>query len=201
VVQPIDLPPILRPLEPFRDQLLMLKGVHDKVQGDGDRHMRGMGCLLTGIELFPGNIQGGGETPAGWSSGLSIDQEIKNFFQSQPMTRTRFGSLEFGVGVQDRADPWTRMSYAGSGQPVAPISDPYQMYQKLYGQLKDKENGKACERGTEHVLGVGSGFLLNACVECVADLRTLAAEGHRARASGQGSGPDGACSVTAHVSS
>ena len=32
VVQPIELPPILRPLEPFRDQLLMLKGVHDKVQ-------------------------------------------------------------------------------------------------------------------------------------------------------------------------
>jgi len=31
------------------------------------------------------------------------------------------------------------MSYAGPNQPVAPISDPYQMYQKLYGQLKDKE--------------------------------------------------------------
>ncbi len=56
------------------------------------------------------------------------------------MTHTRFGSLEFGVGVQDRADPWTRMSYAGPGRPVAPISDPYQMYEKLYGQMKDREN-------------------------------------------------------------
>ena len=55
-------------------------------------------------------------------------------------TRTRFGSLEFGVGVTDRADPWTRMSYAGANKPLAPISDPYQMYQKLYGQLNDKEN-------------------------------------------------------------
>jgi hypothetical protein len=44
------------------------------------------------------------------------------------------------VGVTDKADPWTRMSYAGPNQPVAPISDPYQMYQKLYGQLKEKEN-------------------------------------------------------------
>ena len=44
------------------------------------------------------------------------------------------------MGVTDRADPWTRMSYAGPNQPVAPISDPYQMYQKLYGQLKDKES-------------------------------------------------------------
>ena len=140
VVQPIELPPILRPLEPFRDQLLMLKGVHDKVQGDGDKHMRGMGCLLTGIELFPGNIQGGGETPAGWSSGLSIDQEIKNFLQSQPETATRMGSLEFGVLVPNRADTWTRMIYAGPNKPVTPIDDPYQMFHRLYGQLKDRES-------------------------------------------------------------
>jgi len=96
--------------------------------------------LLTGIELFPGNIQGGSDTPAGWAKGISIDQEIKNFFQSREATRTRFGSLEFGVGVSDRADPWTRMSYAGPNQPVAPTDDPYQMYQKLYGQLRDRDS-------------------------------------------------------------
>jgi hypothetical protein len=140
VVQPIELPPILKPLEPFRDQLLMLKGVHDKVRGDGDHHMRGMGCLLTGIELFPGNIQGGAATPAGWSSGLSIDQEIKTFLQSQPETATRFGSLEFGVLVPNKADTWTRMIYAGPNKPVAPIDDPYHMFHKLYGQMKDRES-------------------------------------------------------------
>ena len=143
VVQPVELPPILKPLEPFRDRLLTLRGVHDKVQGDGDRHMRGMGCLLTGIELFPGNIQGGGETPAGWSSGLSIDQEIKTFFQSQPESATRFGSLELGVLVPNRADTWTRMVYAGPNKPVAPIDDPYQMFHKLYGQVKDRESMKS----------------------------------------------------------
>ena len=131
---------IMTPLEPFKDRMLILNGLCNKVRGDGDNHMRGMSCLLTGIELFPGNIQGGSHTPAGWASGISIDQEIKNFFQSREDTRTRFGSLEFGVGVTDRADPWTRMSYGGPNKPIAPISDPYQMYQKLYGQLKDKEN-------------------------------------------------------------
>ena len=131
---------ILAPLDPFKDRMLILNGLSNKVRGDGDNHMRGMSCLLTGIELFPGNIQGGSHTPAGWASGISIDQELKNFFQSREDTRTRFGSLEFGVGVTDRADPWTRMSYAGPNKPVAPISDPYQMYQKLYGQLKDKES-------------------------------------------------------------
>src|SRR5437667_7905218 len=131
---------IMTPLEAFKDRMLVLNGLCNKVRGDGDNHMRGMSCLLTGIELFPGNIQGGSHTPAGWASGISIDQKLKNFFQGHGETRTRFGSLEFGVGVTDRADPWTRMSYGGPNKPIAPISDPYQMYQKLYGQLKDKEN-------------------------------------------------------------
>jgi len=133
------LKPILEPLAPFKDRMLTLHGVCDKLRGDGDNHMRGMGCLLTGAELFPGNIQGGSHTPAGWASGISVDQEIKNFLQSNPETRTRFGSLEFGVMVPDRADTWTRMSYAGPNKPIAPIDDPYQMFQKLYGRRKNKE--------------------------------------------------------------
>ncbi len=128
---------ILEPLEPFRDRTLMLKGVCDKVRGDGDNHMRGMGCLLTGIELFPGNIQGGSHTPAGWASGLSIDQELRQYLQAQEATRTRFGTLEFGVAVPDRADTWTRMVYSGPNKPVAPIDNPYQMLNKLYGRAKD----------------------------------------------------------------
>lgn len=131
------LKPILEPLVPFRNQLLILNGVCDRVRGDGDNHMRGIGCLLTGIELFPGNIQGGSHTPAGWARGISIDQEIKNYLQRSPETRTRFGSLEFGVMVPERADTWTRMVYAGPNQPVTPIDDPYQMFQKLYGRHKD----------------------------------------------------------------
>lgn len=133
-----QLTPILEPLAPFKKQLLTLHGVNDMIRGDGDSHMRGIGCLLTGIELFPGNIQGGSHTPAGWSSGHSIDQELKNFLQANPATRTRFGSLEFGVGVPERADTWTRMVYAGPNKPIAPIDDPYQMFYKLHGRLKDQ---------------------------------------------------------------
>jgi hypothetical protein len=131
---------ILKPLAPFQDRTLILHGLSDKIRGDGDNHMRGIGCLLTGTELFPGNIQGGSDTPAGWSKGISIDQEIKNFLQSNPATRTRFGSLEFGVMVPDKADTWTRMSYAGPNKPLAPIDDPYQMFAKLYGRMKDRES-------------------------------------------------------------
>lgn len=131
---------ILQPLKSHRDQVTILRGICNQVDGDGDRHMRGMSCLLTGKELFPGNIKGGSDTPAGWASGISIDQELKNFLQSREETRTRFGSLEFGVAVPDRADPWTRMCYAGPNQPIAPVNDPRQILGKLYGRTKDKES-------------------------------------------------------------
>ena len=131
---------IMEPLAAWQDRMLILNEVNDKIRGDGDSHMRGMGCLLTGTELFPGNIQGGSHTPAGWASGLSIDQEIKQFLQKKPATQTRFGSLEFGVMVPNRADTWTRMVYAGPNKPIAPLDDPYQMYAKLYGQMKDRED-------------------------------------------------------------
>jgi hypothetical protein len=134
------LKPILKPLEAFKDRMLVLNGVFNRVRGDGDSHMRGMSCLLTGAELLPGNIRGGGGNPAGWAGGISIDQEIKNFLQSKDDTRTRFGSLEFGVAVPNRADPWTRMSYAGPNQPVAPVDDPHQMLAKLYGRMRDRES-------------------------------------------------------------
>jgi hypothetical protein len=131
---------VLKPLEPFREKTLVVKGICNQIRGDGDNHMRGMSCLLTGNELFPGNIQGGSDTPAGWAKGISIDQEIKNYLQSNAATKTRFGTLEFGVLVPNDANPWTRMVYGGPNQPIAPISDPYRMFDKMYGKIKDREN-------------------------------------------------------------
>lgn len=133
-----DLKRILAPLADFKNQMMTLHGICNRIKGDGDGHMRGIGCLLTGIELFPGDVQGGSDTPAGWSMGISVDQHLKNKLQADPNTQTRFGSLEFGVMVPDRADTWTRMSYAGPNQPVAPIDNPYQMFDKLYGQTKNR---------------------------------------------------------------
>lgn len=138
---PLQLKPMLSALTPYREQMLIVKGVDNRIAGDGDEHMRGMSCLLTASELNPGNVIGGGKfTPAGWASGISIDQELRNHFQALPDSRTRFGSLEFGVAVPNRADPWTRMCYAANNKPIAPIDDPGQMFEKLYGGAKDREN-------------------------------------------------------------
>ncbi|RYD45060.1 MAG: DUF1552 domain-containing protein, partial [Verrucomicrobiaceae bacterium] len=62
---------ILAPLEPFKSRLMTLKGVSNKIRGDGDGHMRGISCLLTADELLPGNIQGGSDKPAGWARNIS----------------------------------------------------------------------------------------------------------------------------------
>ncbi|MFN6206839.1 MAG: DUF1552 domain-containing protein [Planctomycetota bacterium] len=134
-----QLPEILQPLEPFRERLLVLKGVDNRIRGDGDDHMRGMSCLLTAIELFPGNIQGGGNTPAGWPQGHSIDQELRRYWQADPANATRFGSLECGVLVTGGADVWSRWVYAGPNQPLTPISDPRQLFRKLYGDRRQLE--------------------------------------------------------------
>lgn len=133
------MPEMLGALQPYSEKILILKGVNNKIRGDGDNHMRGMSCLLTAIELSPGNIQGGSDKPAGWASGISIDQQICNHWQADEATHARFGSLEFGVAVPNRADPWTRMCYAGPNQPVAPIDDPGQMFHKLYGGARQRQ--------------------------------------------------------------
>ena len=131
---------ILAPLAPWKDRMLVLNGLSNKIGGDGDRHMRGMSCLLTADELLPGNIQGGSDNPAGWARNRSIDQEIAAFLQARPETATRFGSIEAGVAVPNRADPWTRANYSGPNQPIAPNSDPYALFDRLYGQSKDREH-------------------------------------------------------------
>jgi hypothetical protein len=135
-----ELRPILEPLAGFRDQMLILKGVNNQLGGPGSAHIRGMGCLLTGTELFNGNIQGGSNAPTGWAKGISIDQEIRNYLDSHEHSRTRFGSLQFGVAVPEIADPRTRMSYLGPNQPIVPISDPRLMFSRLYGGLRDRES-------------------------------------------------------------
>jgi hypothetical protein len=44
------------------------------------------------------------------------------------------------VAVPNRADPWTRWTYGGPNQPIAPVDDPYQFFEKIYGGMKDREN-------------------------------------------------------------
>jgi hypothetical protein len=127
------LSPILQPLAPFQSKLLILAGINVKSAGNGpgDDHMKGMGHMLTGTELLPGNTQGGAGTPAGFAGGISIDQRIAQDIGGQ----TRFPSLEFGVMVQS-SDVWSRMIYSGANQPLPPMEDPMKAFSRLFAGLQ-----------------------------------------------------------------
>ena len=122
----------LQPLAAHKSDLLVLQGVDmiSSYNGPGAAHPAGCAHLLTGTEAQEGDLfDAGAETGVmGWGGGISIDQHIANAVGNA----TRFKSLEFGVrrtGAQIR----TRVNYAGPAQPIPPESDPYVMFQRLFG--------------------------------------------------------------------
>jgi len=134
------LSPILAPLEPHRKDIVVISGVDQQQGGGGAGHVRGMGCMLTGV---PVNTGGTWEGNGSWAGGISVDQEIaKNIGAG-----TKFRSLELGVGVglgppgNTPTSVWTRMSYLGSNAPLPPENSPYQAFARIFAQLGDDPTG------------------------------------------------------------
>ena len=132
------LSPILAPLEPFRQKLLVMKGLEmtsgASDAGPGGPHQRGMGTLLTGRPLQQGEFVGGDGSLAGWGSGISIDQAIANHIGGT----TRRKSLQLGVRADTSsptADVRTRISYAGAAQPLPPQNDPLAVFDYLFSDF------------------------------------------------------------------
>jgi hypothetical protein len=117
--------------------------------------MKGMGHMLTGIELLDGNTMGGAGTPAGLAGGISIDQRIA----ADIGQNTRFPSLEFGVMVQN-SDVWARMIYSGANQPLPPMEDPVKAYARIFGgaQLSSQQAAQLLKR-RQSVLDYAQGSL------------------------------------------
>ncbi len=126
---------ILAPLERHRDQLLVLSGLDmlSTREGPGDGHQKGMGHVLTGVELLPGDTMGGCDTcpPVSWSGGISIDQLIASHIAET--TVRPFRSIEAGVLCGDSENVWTRMSYRAASDPLPPESNPWALYTRLFG--------------------------------------------------------------------
>ena len=134
----------LKPLEPYHDRTLdpprSLRQAEGRRRQPHARH----GLLVDGDRALPRQHPGWLRHAGGMGQGAvdrSGDQE-----RTAELSRKRApGSarLEFGVMVPDRADTWSRMVYAGANKPIAPIDDPYQMFAKLYGRMKDQESLKS----------------------------------------------------------
>jgi hypothetical protein len=126
------LSPILKPLEPYKEHVVVLDGIRNEASyhGPGDGHQTGMGCMLTAIELLPGTTKGGCATcaPAGYASGPSVDQVI---VQKSP-TKTKFPSLELGVNAGARGTQWGYSNYQASNMPLPLENSPTRVFQRVF---------------------------------------------------------------------
>jgi hypothetical protein len=124
---------ILAPLEPHKQNIVVIDGVDNVCarNGLGDDHMRGMGSMLTGIELLPGTTQGGGGDPAGLAGGISVDQKVANAIG----TTTKFKSLELGVITGGGGNVWAYTSYAGPNVPLPADNNPASVFNRVFSQL------------------------------------------------------------------
>jgi hypothetical protein len=123
---------IHEPLASYRDRLTILKNLDLKVAGGGPGgpHQRGIGCLFTGQQLLEGDFVDGCGSHAGWANGISVDQEVANHIGVDSM----FKSLELGVRATEN-DVQGRISYAGPGQPLPPMVQPLDVYNRLFKDL------------------------------------------------------------------
>jgi Protein of unknown function (DUF1552) len=129
--------PEVAPLEPLRNQLLMVSGVNGDSMAQnvkdafGDLHSIGLSQMLTGVPyvLDPASALPG-SLPGGYAGGISVDQYIAK----QIGSTTRFPSLEFGVvnATDIGVRPFSRMIYSGANQPVPAEQDPAAMYKRLF---------------------------------------------------------------------
>ncbi|HYQ46327.1 MAG TPA: DUF1552 domain-containing protein [Polyangiaceae bacterium] len=128
---------ITKPLEPYKNKLIFLKGIklNDSLQNGalggtlGSEHARGTGGMLTGRPLNSGkDFVSFGNTTSGWGSGQSLDQ----YLATKLAPPTKFKSLQLGVHVRD-TEVRARISYTASNQPVPPREDPKDVFNTLFG--------------------------------------------------------------------
>jgi len=123
---------ILRPLDPYKSDVLVLDGV-DMVStgyGPGSAHQKGMGHLLTGTELQDGSFTGGGGASAGFAGGVSIDQVIAKRIGAD----SKIASLQLAVQAFNN-DVWSRMSYTAPGVSLPPTNDPRLAFDRIFGGM------------------------------------------------------------------
>ncbi|MGE3635177.1 MAG: DUF1552 domain-containing protein, partial [Sandaracinaceae bacterium] len=125
----------LAPLAPLRDKILIADGIrmdtatNDRVSGNG--HDKGTAHCLTARDTVAGP-SGRGEFGHLWdgsAGGISIDQHIA----ASVGGATPYASLEFGVRAEGIAQALpSRISYTGSFQPVIPMNDAGQAFDRLF---------------------------------------------------------------------
>jgi hypothetical protein len=143
-----DLPYILEPLTPMKNDLLVLSGLtHDKGRANGDGpgdHARSAGVFLTGAQ--PLKSQG-----SSIRVGVSVDQYAAHHLGQ----KTRFASLELGAegGRQSgQCDSGYSCAYSNNiswrseSTPMAKETNPRQVFERLFGNGRAQEMAESQAR-------------------------------------------------------
>ena len=163
------LAPMMSALTPFLDRLVFVDGLDLSITriGNGHPHARGMGGVLTGQQLLPGNFNTNGGN-AGFAAGASVDQVIAASI-SQGL---RFPSLEVsagwstGISAGGQPHPGNILTYqppsmaGGQATPVPPATDPLNTLERVFTGLDgdDEANARALAWDTSILDGVQDDF-------------------------------------------
>ncbi|MFN9298611.1 MAG: DUF1552 domain-containing protein, partial [Acidobacteriota bacterium] len=132
--RPAQLPRILRPLEPFREDITILSnlthnGGRALLDGAGD-HGRCCGGYLSGVHVRKSFVD--------IQAGVSMDQIVANAIGH----KTRFPSLEVGLEDARQAGDCdsgyscaytNNLAWRSETQPLPPILDPRALFERLFG--------------------------------------------------------------------
>jgi hypothetical protein len=151
-----ELTPILRPLAPHRDRMLLLSGLshhNGRALGDGPGdHARAAASFLTGVH--PKKTEG-----ADIHNGVSVDQVAAQAIGSQ----TKFPSLELGLeagGMVGNCDSGYSCAYSNSiawrspTSPLPPEVNPRAVFERLFGdgEFQDRETRLKMARQDRSIL-------------------------------------------------
>jgi len=165
-----ELTPILAPLAPFRERLLVVSGL-DAPPGVG-AHTRASTAFLTGM---PPSVAPGG----GGLAGISIDQLVARHVAAD----TQLASLEVGLDSRDEAggcdgNPCAMANTIAWRSPTLPLpveNNPRTVFERLFGDVGSTDPAIRLARGKR------SRSILDSVTMAAADLRRDLGAGDTAR--------------------
>lgn len=130
------LSPILAPLEPIKNKLLVLSGL-DMSSKKGEQHQAGIIAWMTGTAQLNAPPAGGLPGTNSYASGPSVDQRIATLISKG---KKKFPSIEmavrWGTGkAHGLLSPISCANFEDSmkASPIAPRVDPVQIFKDLFG--------------------------------------------------------------------
>jgi hypothetical protein len=131
----------LAPLQRHQSKICVLSGVNMADVGVGAPHTKGLPLVWTGSKLLDDGTfvraDGSGGPTYGWNSSASIDQVIANKIG----TTTAYKTLEFGVRSGGN-NPASRMIDTDAKKPVAPATDPWSQFDRLFSNATPQNNNE-----------------------------------------------------------